>query len=75
MKYGKLEEQKKLTFQYYILEKTYEDLETEKHHMEAFIENIKKIDHHNKLHEMGRTAFTLGINKYSDLVSIQTYKR
>lgn len=35
--------------------------------MKVYTENIRSINHHNSLYEMGKTSYAKGINAYGDL--------
>ena len=36
-------------------------------------ENIEKIQRHNLEYDLGKHTYTMGINEYSDLVSVENY--
>ncbi|XP_065221429.1 uncharacterized protein LOC135846327 [Planococcus citri] len=47
--------------------KNYETEKEDERRMKIYLDNLKKIIHHNELFKKGRTTYELGINKFSDL--------
>ena len=54
------------------LEKSYKSSTEEQYRAKVFENNLNIIAKHNKLYEEGKTSFTLGVNKFADLVSLQS---
>ena len=50
------------------LEKTYADASDEIFRKKIFAEHLEKIEAHNRLYSEGLKSFTMGINRFSDLV-------
>ena len=54
---------------YLTLGKVYESPNEEAIRFQIFADNLKKIKLHNYLHSKGLKSYTLGINKFADMVS------
>nr|QOV03074.1 cathepsin L3 [Dysdercus peruvianus] len=49
--------------------KTYRNQREENYRQNVFLQNKQKIDEHNKQYSLGRTTFTVKINKFADLTN------
>lgn len=54
--------------------KTYENNTEEDYRMQVYLENLHKIEEHNKRYAEGEVSFELGMNEFGDLVNIFIFK-
>lgn len=50
--------------------KTYENKHEEESRRKIFMNNLHKINEHNALYEQGLKTYTVGLNKFADMVSL-----
>ena len=50
--------------------KTYSDVAEELHRMEIFLQNLERIAEHNIRYRNGEVTYTLGMNRFGDMVGL-----